>query len=73
MYRKWTVSPDHTIAKFVTDVDGALQLHQHTISGYVFLINRATVSWSSHKQELMTLSTAEADIIVAMHTAKEAV
>ena len=39
----------------------------------MFLIDGAAVSWSSHKQELVTLSTAEAEYVTATHTAKEAV
>jgi hypothetical protein len=30
----------------------------HAILGYAFLIDGGAVSWSSHKQELVTLSTA---------------
>ena len=48
-----------------TDADSAMQEHWHAISGYVFLIDSGAVSWSSWKQELVTLSTT--------HTAKEAI
>ena len=44
-----------------TDADGASQEHRHAISGHVFFINGGAVSWSSRKQELITLSTAEAE------------
>src|SRR6266853_2889749 len=54
------------------DMDGATQEHQHTISGYAFLIDGGVVSWSSRKQELITLSTAEAEYVAATHAAKEA-
>jgi hypothetical protein len=56
-----------------TDADGALQTHRHAISGHAFLIDSGAVSWSSRKQELMMLSTAKAEYIMAMHTAKEAI
>jgi hypothetical protein len=56
-----------------TDADGATQEHHHAMSGYVFLIDGGTVSWSSRKQELVTLSTAEAEYVAAMHAAKEAI
>jgi hypothetical protein len=56
-----------------TNADGSLQEHWHAISGYVFLTNRGAVSWSSKKQELITLSTAESKYVAAMYTAKEAV
>ena len=55
-----------------TDADGATQEHRHAISGYAFLIDSGAVSWSSQKQELVTLSTAEAEYVAATHAAKEA-
>ena len=48
----------HSLEGF-TDADGATQEHRHTMSGYAFLIDGGAVSWSSRKQELVTLSTAE--------------
>jgi hypothetical protein len=55
------------------DADGALQPHRHAISGHTFLINGRAMSWSSRKQELITLSTAKAKYITVTHTAKEAI
>lgn len=55
------------------DVDGATQEHCQAISSYAFLIDGGTISWSSRKQELVTLSTAEAEYVAAMHAAKEAI
>jgi len=43
------------------------------ISGYAFIIDGGAVSWSLRKQELVTLSTAEAEYVVAMHAAKECI
>jgi len=54
------------------DADGASQEHRRAISGYVFMIDGGAVSWSSKKQELVTLSTAEAEYVAATHAAKEA-
>jgi hypothetical protein len=56
-----------------TDADGASQEHRRAISGHAFLINGGAVSWSSRKQELVTLSTAEAEYVAATHAAKEAI
>ncbi|PSR87022.1 hypothetical protein PHLCEN_2v5280 [Hermanssonia centrifuga] len=54
------------------DADGASQEHRHAISGYVFLVDSGAVSWSSKKQELVPLSTTEAEYVAVTHAAKEA-
>ena len=56
-----------------TDADGATQEHRHAISGYAFLIDGGAVSWFSRKQEIVTLSTAEAEYVAATHATKEAI
>jgi hypothetical protein len=56
-----------------TDADGASQDHRQAISGYAFIMDSGAISWSSRKQELVTLSTAEAEYVVAMHAAKECI
>src|SRR5712664_3645063 len=56
-----------------TDADGASQEHRHAISGYTFIIDGGAVSWCSRKQELVTLSTAEAEYVAATHAAKECI
>jgi hypothetical protein len=55
------------------NTDSAMQEHRHVISGYAFLIDRGPISWSSKKQELVTLSTAEAKYVAATHGTKEAI
>jgi hypothetical protein len=55
------------------DADEALQDHRRAISGYVFMVDGGTVSWSSKKQELVTLSTTEADYVGVTHATKEAI
>jgi|ERR1700722_2650922 len=55
-----------------TDADGSSQEHRRAISGHAFLIDGGAVSWSSRKQELVTLSTAESEYVAATHAAKEA-
>jgi transposase InsO family protein len=56
-----------------TDADGSSQEHRHAISGFTFLIDGGAVSWASRKQELVTLSTAEAEYVAATHAAKECI
>ena len=56
-----------------TDADGASQEHRHTISGYAYILDGGAVSWMSKKQELVTLSMAEAEYVAAMHAVKEGV
>jgi len=62
----------HDLLRY-TDTDGALQEHRCAISGYMFLIDGGAVSWMLCKQELVTLSTAEAEYIAAMHATKECI
>ena len=54
------------------DADGASQEHRRAISSYVFMVDGGAISWSSKKQELVTLLTAEAEYVAATHVAKEA-
>ena len=54
-----------------TDADGATQEHRHAIRGYAYLLDSGAISWDSCKQELVTLSTAEAKYVAATHAAKE--
>jgi hypothetical protein len=55
-----------------TDADGASQEHRRAISGYILMVDGGAVSWSSKKQELVTLSTTEAEYVAMTHAAKEA-
>ena len=41
------------------DANGNMAEDQHATSGYAFIINSGTVSWSAKRQEMMTLSTTE--------------
>jgi hypothetical protein len=47
------------------DADGTTQEDYHAISGYAFKVNGGAISWSAKKQELITLSMAEAKYIAA--------
>ena len=55
------------------DADGASQEHRRAILGYVFMVDGGAVSWLLKKQELVTLSTTEAEYVDATHAAKEAI
>jgi len=59
--------------KGFTDADGVSQEHRHAISGYAYILDGGAVSWVSKKQELVTLSTMEAEYVAAMHIAKEGI
>ena len=45
---------------------------RHAISGYAFLIDGGAVSWSSKRQEIISLSTTESEYMAATHGMKEA-
>ena len=45
---------------------------RHAIMGYAFLIDSGAVSWSSKRQEIVSLSTTESEYMAAMHGMKEA-
>ena len=49
------------------------QEDRHAISGYVFMLNGGAVSWSSKRQDTISLSTTEAEYIALTHAAKEAI
>ena len=46
---------EHHNLEGYTNTDGAMQEHHHGILGYTFLFNGGAISWSSRKQELVTL------------------
>ena len=53
------------------DADGLMAKDWHAISGYVFLIDGGTMSWSSKQQEIVLLSTTESEYVAAIHGMKE--
>ncbi len=54
------------------DTDGSMSEDRHAISGYAFLIDGGAVSWSSKRQEIISLSTTESEYMAATHGMKEA-
>jgi hypothetical protein len=53
------------------NADWASQPHCHLMSGYVIMLNSGPVTWSSRKQPIIALSTAEAEYIALMAAAQE--
>jgi hypothetical protein len=45
------------------DADWASQPHRHSMSGYTVLLHSSPVAWSTQKQTIIALSTAEAEYI----------
>ena len=45
---------------------------RHAISGYAFLLNGGAVSWTTKRQEIISVSTTESEYIAATYAAKEA-
>ena len=54
------------------DADGSMNDDRRAISGYAFLIDGGAVSWSSKRQEIVSLSTTESEYVAATHGMKEA-
>ena len=54
-----------------SDADGMSNVGRHAISGYVFRFF-GTIAWSSKRQEIIALSTAEAEYVALVHAGKEA-
>jgi hypothetical protein len=54
------------------DADGSMMEDRRAISGYAFIINGGAVSWSTKKQEIVSLSTTESEYIAATYATKEA-
>lgn len=57
-----------------SDADYANDIEtRRSISGYVFLLTNGSISWSSQRQKLVTLSTTESEYVAAAAATKEAV
>ena len=63
---------DELVAYTDSDYAGDLEDRKST-SGYVFLLSSRAVSWSTRKQPVVSLSTTEAEFIVAASCACQAV
>lgn len=58
----------YTDSDYAGDVDD-----RKSTFGYVFVMSRGAVSWTSKKQPIVTLSTPEADFVAAAYVACQAV
>ena len=54
------------------DADGNMAEDRHAISGYAFLLHGGAISWSTKRQEIISLSTTESEYIAATYASKEA-
>jgi hypothetical protein len=65
-----TYEADDTPLHGYTDSDWAVK---HSTSGFVFVHNKAAISWGSKKQPSIALSSCEAEVMAGSEAAKEAV
>ena len=49
-----------------------MQDHRHSISAYIFQIDGGSISWCCQKQNIVALSSTEAEFIALTHATKEA-
>ena len=54
-----------------TDADYVQQADRHLISGYCLIFGAGAISWSSKKQNIVTLSSTEAEYVGHINAAKE--
>lgn len=59
--------------RIFADADGMSIENRKAVSGYAFIMNGAAISWASKQQEIISLSTTEAEYIVLTFTSKEAI
>ena len=71
----WLTFGGSTSAKLegYCDADWASQPYQHLISRYLFHFGLGVISWSSKKQNIITLSSTEAEYVAKTHAAKEGI
>ena len=65
-------SPDPKVRAFIGQVRVRFGLFSGFVTGLLNAMDGGALSWSSKKQELVTLSTTEAEYVAATHAAKEA-
>ena len=53
------------------DADSSMAEDRRAITGYAFLIDGSAISWSSKRQEIVSLSTTESEYVAATHGMKD--
>jgi hypothetical protein len=69
---KLTYGESEKVLTGYADADGSMGEDRRAVSGYAFLIDGGAVSWSSKRQEIVSLSTTESEYVAATHATKEA-
>ena len=54
------------------NADGSMNGDRYSLLGCVFLVDGGAVSWSTKRQEIVSLLTTESEYVAATHTTKEA-
>jgi hypothetical protein len=60
-----------TLLEGYCNVDWASQPHRHSISGFSFHYGHGAISWSSKKQNVITLSSTEAEYVTTSNNVSE--
>jgi hypothetical protein len=71
-YKRKAAGDERLMAYSDSDYAGD-QDDRRSTSGYVFMLSEGAVAWSSKKQPVVSLSTTEAEFILAAHCACQAV
>jgi hypothetical protein len=53
------------------DSDYANQQYRHSIAGFAYHFGQGAITWSSKKQQIVAMSTVEAEYVAQAHAAKE--
>jgi len=54
-----------------SDADWASHMHRHSISGFVYFVGIGTMTWSSKKHPIITLSSTKAKYVTFIHASKD--
>jgi hypothetical protein len=75
-YRMWYGGKGNTaeeVFQIYCDADWASQANRKSVSGYIITLAGGAIAWSSMKQSIIVLSTAEAEYVAATHVTKEVI